>query len=219
MMVIENRPSKMKFFWFEEIFFVYFDFKNGCENEFEDNNKKSCSRFENRVPLKIDFRAYESHESHPTAWELRHFRKKILINKFDDLEKLKKNYNWNREINLGVLPGMTFRDFVEWVKVSKISVSSHPADPRVPDFPSPSNFPSFSYLGIFVFQLSILLVQANLSKSDRGQWVASSPSSGHPRSDQSETELNNTPKKPTEKTLQFLLFGLFLRSTGNRCII
>ena len=29
-------------------FFVNFDFKNGCKNEFEDNNEKSCSRFENR---------------------------------------------------------------------------------------------------------------------------------------------------------------------------
>ena len=32
MMVIKNRPSKMKFFWFQVIFFVNFDFKNGCKN-------------------------------------------------------------------------------------------------------------------------------------------------------------------------------------------
>ena len=47
-----------------------FDFKNGCKNEFEDNNEKSGSRFKNRVPLKIDFRAEWTHESKPTAWEL-----------------------------------------------------------------------------------------------------------------------------------------------------
>ena len=50
-----------------------FDFKNGCKNEFEVNNEKSCSRFKNRVPLKIDFRADWTHESIPTAWELRFF--------------------------------------------------------------------------------------------------------------------------------------------------
>ena len=43
MMLIKNRPSKMKFFCIKEYFFVNFDFKNGCKNEFEDNNEKSCS--------------------------------------------------------------------------------------------------------------------------------------------------------------------------------
>ena len=47
-----------------------FDFKNECENEFEDNNEKSCSRFNNRAPLEIDLRADETHESNSTAWEL-----------------------------------------------------------------------------------------------------------------------------------------------------
>ena len=40
-MIIKNQPSKMKFFGFKVFFFVNFDFKNGCENEFEDNNEKS----------------------------------------------------------------------------------------------------------------------------------------------------------------------------------
>ena len=57
-------------------FFVNFDFKNGRKNEFEDNNEKSCSRLKNRVPLKIDFTADWTHESNPTAWEL----KKLLRN-------------------------------------------------------------------------------------------------------------------------------------------
>ena len=54
----------------KEFFFVNYDFKNGCNNEFEDNKEKSCSRFKNKVPLKIDFRADWTHESNPTAWEL-----------------------------------------------------------------------------------------------------------------------------------------------------
>ena len=40
---------KRTFFGVKEFFFVNFDFKNGCENEFEDNNEKSCRRFKNRV--------------------------------------------------------------------------------------------------------------------------------------------------------------------------
>ena len=60
----------MKFFWCQGIFFVNFDFKNGCKNEFEDNNEKSRSRFKNRVPLRIDFRADWTHESNPTGQEL-----------------------------------------------------------------------------------------------------------------------------------------------------
>ena len=48
-MIIKNRPSKRKFFGVKE-FFVNFDYKNGCKNEFEDNKEKSCSRFKNRVP-------------------------------------------------------------------------------------------------------------------------------------------------------------------------
>ena len=30
----------MKFFWYQGFFFVNFDFRNGCENEFENNNEK-----------------------------------------------------------------------------------------------------------------------------------------------------------------------------------
>ena len=30
-MVYENRNSKMKFFWCQGIFFLNFDFKNGCK--------------------------------------------------------------------------------------------------------------------------------------------------------------------------------------------
>ena len=40
----------MKFFSCQGIFFVNFDIKNGCKNEFEDNNEKSYSGFINREP-------------------------------------------------------------------------------------------------------------------------------------------------------------------------
>ena len=35
---------------------MIFDFKNGCKNEFKDNNEKSCSWSRNRVSLTIDFK-------------------------------------------------------------------------------------------------------------------------------------------------------------------
>ena len=43
MMLYDNRASKMKFFSVKEFFFINFDFKNGCKNEFKDNNEKSGS--------------------------------------------------------------------------------------------------------------------------------------------------------------------------------
>ena len=49
--------SKMKFFLCQEIFYVNFDFKNGCKNEFKDNIEKSRSWSRNRVSRKIDFKA------------------------------------------------------------------------------------------------------------------------------------------------------------------
>ena len=61
-----------------KFFFVHFDFKNGCKNEFEDNNEKSCSRIKKRVPLKIDFRDDWTHESIPTAWELKNILSDVI---------------------------------------------------------------------------------------------------------------------------------------------
>ena len=48
LLVNKNRP--LNFFGVKEFFFVNFDFKYGCKNEFEDNKEKSCSRFKNRFP-------------------------------------------------------------------------------------------------------------------------------------------------------------------------
>ena len=63
----------MEFFWCQGIFFLNLNFKNGCKNEFQDNNEKSWSWFINGVSQKIDFRADGTHESQPTAWELKIF--------------------------------------------------------------------------------------------------------------------------------------------------
>ena len=53
-----------------------FDFRNGCKNEFHDNNEKSCSLFKNMTSKKIDFRAGGTQKSYPTAWEV---KKKICF--------------------------------------------------------------------------------------------------------------------------------------------
>ena len=47
----------MNFFGAKEFFYINFDFKNGCKNDFKDNNKKSCRSSRNRVSQKIDFKA------------------------------------------------------------------------------------------------------------------------------------------------------------------
>ena len=54
-MKIELR--KWNFFGVKEFFFMNFDFKNGCKNEFKDNSEKSCSWSSKRVSHKIDFKA------------------------------------------------------------------------------------------------------------------------------------------------------------------
>ena len=71
---IENRKNSN---WMEKIrsvdvFIEIYPFKtfkltprlSGLDNE------KTCRRFKNRVPLKIDLKAEWTHESMPTAWEL-----------------------------------------------------------------------------------------------------------------------------------------------------
>ena len=58
------------FFGVKEFFLVNLVCKNECKNEFQDNNKKSCLDSKIASPNEIDFRAYGTQESHPTAWEL-----------------------------------------------------------------------------------------------------------------------------------------------------
>ena len=55
---------KWNFFGAKEFFYMIFDLKNGCKNEFKDNNEKSCSWSRNRVSRKIDFKVYWRRNSH-----------------------------------------------------------------------------------------------------------------------------------------------------------
>ena len=47
----------MKFFGVKKFSFLNFDYKNGCKNEFQNDNEKSCNWFRNRVFHKIFFKA------------------------------------------------------------------------------------------------------------------------------------------------------------------
>ena len=85
-----------KFFWCQGIFFANFDFEYGCKNKFQDNNGKSCSCFKNKVPLKIDFGAVGTHESHSTPWELiayhnvKETAQKVIWEKLNSMTHLKR---------------------------------------------------------------------------------------------------------------------------------
>ena len=85
---------KNEIFLVSKNFFVNLDFKNECQNEFQDNNEKSSSWFENRFPHKSDFRADGTHESHSIAWEL-----SPRSHLFDD-RIYSRNKNFNILLNL-----------------------------------------------------------------------------------------------------------------------
>ena len=63
--------QKWNFFGVKEFFFMNFDFKNGCKNEFKDNNEKSCSWSRNRVSHKIDFKAQWPRNGHADCVEVK----------------------------------------------------------------------------------------------------------------------------------------------------
>ena len=68
MMVNENRPSKIKFFWCQGIFLREFGFsKMGVKMNFRIKKKNHASDSKIGSLHKIDFRADGTHESHPTA--------------------------------------------------------------------------------------------------------------------------------------------------------
>ena len=82
----------MKFFWYQGIFFVNFDFKNGCKNKFEDNNENHADDSKIGSPLKIHFKAEWTLESIPTAWEL----KSEKISSFGNREHQALHYKTKR---------------------------------------------------------------------------------------------------------------------------
>ena len=50
---------KLNFFGAKEFFYIIFDFKNGCKNEFKDNNEKSCSWSGKELLTKLIQRLFE----------------------------------------------------------------------------------------------------------------------------------------------------------------
>ena len=64
---------KWNFFGLKEIFFMTFDLKNGCKNEFEDNNEKLYSWSRNRVSHKIDLKAVWPRNGHADSVEVNSF--------------------------------------------------------------------------------------------------------------------------------------------------
>ena len=59
------------FFWCQICFPVNFDFKNGCKINFRIITKNNAADSKIGSPLQIDLRADWTHESIPTAWELK----------------------------------------------------------------------------------------------------------------------------------------------------
>ena len=66
-------------FLVSRIFFVNFDFKNGCKMNLRIITENHAADSKMRSPLKIDFTADWTDESIPTAWELK-FNNKIKDN-------------------------------------------------------------------------------------------------------------------------------------------
>ena len=57
----------MKFIRCQGIFFMNFDFENGCKNEFKDNNEILYSSSRNRVSHKNDFQAVWPRNGHAAS--------------------------------------------------------------------------------------------------------------------------------------------------------
>ena len=59
--------EKIKFFGGQGIFFKNFYSRNGCKNEFKDNNEKSCSWSRKSFSHKIDFEALWPRNGHAAS--------------------------------------------------------------------------------------------------------------------------------------------------------
>ena len=79
------------FFWCQGIFFHYFDYKNGCKNEFKDNNEKSWSWSRNSVSHKIDFKAVRPRNGHADS---------VRVNIIANLDLCRKTVGKNCLFNL-----------------------------------------------------------------------------------------------------------------------
>ena len=64
----------MNFLGAKEFFYINFDFKKDCENEFEDNNGKSSADPEIEFLTKSIPKPYDCSAAMPTGWELMSFK-------------------------------------------------------------------------------------------------------------------------------------------------
>ena len=70
MTIYENRPTKIEFFWCQGIFFINFDFKNGCKMNYRIITKNHVGDqeigFITKSISKLNGRAMAM----PTAWKV-----------------------------------------------------------------------------------------------------------------------------------------------------
>ena len=99
---------KWKFFGVKEFFFINFDFKNGCKNEFKGNNEKSCSWSRNRVSFKIDFKAVWPRNGHAASVRVNHRRGIRIFGIFLIKNRIKSELSfgifrrfWNKAVQWG----------------------------------------------------------------------------------------------------------------------
>ena len=91
MSIYENRPSKMKFFCVKE-FFMKFDFRNRCKNEFQNNNEKSRSWSLKRASRKIDFEAVWQGNGHTESVGVKLLYRQLNTFAFNFFLKLNESF-------------------------------------------------------------------------------------------------------------------------------
>ena len=64
-----RRILSIKYLFILEIFFINFDLKNGCKNDFEDNNENHAADSEIRFLTKWISKLYGRATAMPPAWE------------------------------------------------------------------------------------------------------------------------------------------------------
>ena len=81
----------MIFFWCQGIFFLIFDFKNGCKNEIKDINQKLRIWSRNRVSHKIDFKAEWPRNGHADSVRVKFLFQVLILGL--SAEKLERDGN------------------------------------------------------------------------------------------------------------------------------
>ena len=100
-------------FWCQGIFFMKFDLKNSCKNEFKNNNEKSCSWSRNGVSHKIDFKAVWPRNSHADSvgvkLNITYYRNNSYPFLYPVTQKISRSFG-----NLEMIKTEDFEGFIEW---------------------------------------------------------------------------------------------------------